>query len=486
MVTASFSQTNQTVASGNIAGTGFTSTTTAGTAITAALGTNGLTMAVPAFLTAAAGGGGIAAGVSNTGNTAGNLGTASTGTIFWQASGGITASQSTAAGSLSTIWMSVPINAGTGTSVTGNASITLNTNGIAFNGSNLAGVGTSITGNASMTVNSVGIAFNGSNLMGVGTSITGRASITANSVGIAFNGSNLAGVGTAVTGNITVNVNSSSVAINAANLAGTVTGVTGQAALTVNTSGVSLTVPATSSLVGVSPISVSVNASTISVQPIAMSQYAYPADLQMIALGVPVNGSASVQMVQIPWALTATRADVFAYQSISSSGTTNTYGQAWSIYMGLYSNDTANNRLVSLSTGSVATSYTVASNTAGITQINGSAIRPISCPINVNATPGLYYFAVQWSTNTTSVGASTTALNRTISMMGGLGMSQSASYAMAPEYTVATAVTNNSIFPQGTFTTAAGVMPGSISYSQISMTGAAAQLADLAVMFRNA
>jgi hypothetical protein len=35
----------------NKAGTGFTSTTTAGTAITAALGTNGLTMAVPAFLT---------------------------------------------------------------------------------------------------------------------------------------------------------------------------------------------------------------------------------------------------------------------------------------------------------------------------------------------------------------------------------------------------------------------------------------------------
>lgn len=46
-------QTVQTQASGAIAGTGFTSTTTAGTAITAALGTNGLTMAVPAFLTTA-------------------------------------------------------------------------------------------------------------------------------------------------------------------------------------------------------------------------------------------------------------------------------------------------------------------------------------------------------------------------------------------------------------------------------------------------
>lgn len=44
-------QTVQTQASGAIAGTGFTSTTTAGTAITAAMGNNGLSMAIPAFLT---------------------------------------------------------------------------------------------------------------------------------------------------------------------------------------------------------------------------------------------------------------------------------------------------------------------------------------------------------------------------------------------------------------------------------------------------
>lgn len=44
-------QTVQTQASGAIAGTGFTSTTTTGTNITAAMGSNGLSMAVPAFLT---------------------------------------------------------------------------------------------------------------------------------------------------------------------------------------------------------------------------------------------------------------------------------------------------------------------------------------------------------------------------------------------------------------------------------------------------
>lgn len=45
------SQSVQTQASGAIAGTGFTSTTTAGTAVVATQGTNGLSMAVPAFIT---------------------------------------------------------------------------------------------------------------------------------------------------------------------------------------------------------------------------------------------------------------------------------------------------------------------------------------------------------------------------------------------------------------------------------------------------
>lgn len=44
-------QTVQTQASGNIAGVGFTSTTTTGTAITASLGTDGLSMAVPQYIT---------------------------------------------------------------------------------------------------------------------------------------------------------------------------------------------------------------------------------------------------------------------------------------------------------------------------------------------------------------------------------------------------------------------------------------------------
>jgi hypothetical protein len=71
-------QSVQTQAAGNIAGTGFSSTTTAGTAITAALGTNGLTMAIPAYLTAAAGAGN-AVGVTGGGST----GVAAAGTVYF-------------------------------------------------------------------------------------------------------------------------------------------------------------------------------------------------------------------------------------------------------------------------------------------------------------------------------------------------------------------------------------------------------------------
>jgi hypothetical protein len=399
-------------------------------------------------------GGGIAAGMGATGTTLGTTGTASTGTIYFQASGNITASQSTAAGSLSTIWFSVPAQS----VVPGHAL------GVSNTGTTLGNTGTGSTGTV---------------VFAASGAITASQSTAAGISTVWFSVPNV--ITTAsyyALGNTIGQSSNTSMADQTVSFSGL-----GGMSVGMSAGAVVVSAPATSSLVGVSPISVSSNASTISVQPIQMSRYVFPADLQLSGLGVPVNGSGSVELINIPWALTATRAEIFLYQSLSSSATTNTYGQQWSVYMGLYSNDTANNRLVSLSTGSTQTTYTVASNTAGVTQMYGSAIRPISCPLNVNATPGVYFFAVNWSTNTFSSGASTTALNRTISMMGGVGI-QSASYNLVADYSVATAVTVNSFFPQGTFTTAAGVLPGSISYSQISMTGAAAQQADLAVWMR--
>jgi len=97
---------------------------------------------VTASVAAPGAGGGVAAGVSNTGNTAGNTGTVSSGTLVFAASGGITASQSTAAGQ-STIWYSVaaPVAQTNQTvglyalgNTTQNSSTTLDARTMSFNG----------------------------------------------------------------------------------------------------------------------------------------------------------------------------------------------------------------------------------------------------------------------------------------------------------------------------------------------------------------
>lgn len=97
---------------GGYAGTGFTSTTTAGTDVKATHNTAGLSMAVPAYLTALNGQTTQSAikafGASNIGNTAGNTGV-STG-IDWVIAGtnNITVSESTVGGGPNTLWLSAP------------------------------------------------------------------------------------------------------------------------------------------------------------------------------------------------------------------------------------------------------------------------------------------------------------------------------------------------------------------------------------------
>jgi hypothetical protein len=79
-------------------GTGFT-----GTNVSATITHN--TAGLSLQLSAGGGGGGIAAGVSNTGHTAGNTGTFSSGTIVFAGSNSLTLSQSTGGANVHTIWL---------------------------------------------------------------------------------------------------------------------------------------------------------------------------------------------------------------------------------------------------------------------------------------------------------------------------------------------------------------------------------------------
>jgi hypothetical protein len=97
---------------------GYAGTGTSATNASITLNSVGLAISV------AAPGAGVAAGVSNTGNTLGNTGTVSSGTLVFAASGGITASESTAAGQ-STIWYSAPATS----SIVGTSGLSISTAG---------------------------------------------------------------------------------------------------------------------------------------------------------------------------------------------------------------------------------------------------------------------------------------------------------------------------------------------------------------------
>jgi hypothetical protein len=168
--------------------------------------------------------------------------TQNSGTIAFANSNGITFG-------LSTNQMTASYNstscAGQGTTITGNASITLGSAGMSFNGLGLAGTTTAVTGRASITLNSSGLQFNGTGLVGVSTYITGNASISLNSNGMSFNGSGLAGTNTAVT-NCAITVNSSGVSVFGTVGSGTTLGTSAGTAMamTLNTAGLNITYPA--------------------------------------------------------------------------------------------------------------------------------------------------------------------------------------------------------------------------------------------------
>lgn len=453
-------QSVQTQASGNIAGAGFTSTSTAGLLMVGTHNSAGLSVGVPNWLT------------TQTVQTQASGAIAGSGFTSTSTGGSVPVATLNSAGLSMGIpaWLTTSqaqTNQTIGAYATGNttaqsSSTTFDARSLSVSGVNIS-VGYSTTaagapvlylsGNSTQSVQtqaSGGIAGTGTTFGGTNVS----ASLTLNSVGLQMSLSGGAG---------TTNQTGPNIA------AGTQTATSGTVVFSNSNS-------VTFGMSNSSVITASVG------QPI-VSYWIGPDANALTFVSAPVNASVSVNMFPIPDFLSGTRVELPIYQSISSSGVGNTYGQQWSIYVGIFTNDTANNRLMSLSSGSTQTTYTVASNTAGQTQINGSGVRPISCPINYSMTPGIYFIAVNWVTNTFSSGTASTALNRTVSIVG--NPQQSASFAMVGDYSVATAATNNSFMPMGVFSAASTGIPTTISYSQMTMTGASRSQANFALIFRN-
>lgn len=248
-----------------------------------------------------------------------------------------------------------------------------------------------------------------------------------------------------------------------------------------NGSVVNISAPATSSLVGTSGISISTNGSTISVIGPAITQrWQWPPG-NLTAVAALGNGSFSINRIQPQAQVSATRLDAPFLVSLASSATANTWGLAVTVFGAVYTKN--GNTLSSLSSGSTSWSTSLASNSAGGTQIIAHAIRPLSIPMNVNMSAGEYYVGFGVSTNTSSAGTATTALGNTWSIMG--GPIYSSAVGQVGDFTATTNTSTGLMGGQGIYSAAISTVPPTVSLSAINQTGSYYARANVGLIFRN-
>jgi hypothetical protein len=383
---------------------------------------------------AAGGGGNFSAGVSTGGNTVGNTGVTGTALVF-VGTNNITLSQATG---------------------TGGATITISGNTVAAQAVNFSAGTTSSALGSVIFSNSNGISFglNGSTITASGGGVTTG--------------------GFYALGNTTQN-SSTTLALSAHSF-----NALGAMTMGFSNGSIQVSAPATSSLVGNAGLSVSVSNSTLSVYAIPRTRLIYPSD-NLTAISAPGQGSISVQYVPVGWPVTASRVDALVSWAGASTASAVTMGIAMSAYAAIFTNNAGT--LSSLSSGSTQTTYTYASNNAGQTQLLTGAVRPISVPVNVSMTPGEYFVAFNFSTNSTSVGAATTNLAQSISMMGGNLLQTAVNYA---EFTNQTASSTNLLGGMGVYTATSAGIGGTLGLANIAQTGASLSQANIGIVFRNA
>ena len=200
------------------------------------------------------------------------------------------------------------------------------------------------------------------------------------------------------------------------------------------------------------------------------------------------NGTLSFQYYNCQYPVTASRLDALFNMAIASSATTNTGAFLATAIGGIYqtfvSSNTAGttNAISLLSAGSQTVSFTAASNSAGSTQLIAAAVRPLSVPVNINMQPGEYLVAFGVSTNSSSVGLSTTALAWSMSIQAALTNQTATNYA---ELNAATAANTNLVGGWGVYSAATGALPGTAPITAINQTGAAALGGNFAFVMRN-
>lgn len=200
------------------------------------------------------------------------------------------------------------------------------------------------------------------------------------------------------------------------------------------------------------------------------------------------NGSLSFNYFNCLFPVNASRLDCLFEMSQATAATTATAAALVTAIGGIYQTAASTNSAGTtnyvnlLSQGSATYSWTWASNTAGSTQLDAGAIRPLSVPININMLQGEYLVAFGVSTTNSSVGLSTTALALSMSVQVCSTNQTAINYA---ELTAVTTANSNLLGGYGLYSAATGFLPNTAPMTAINQTGANQAQAGFAFVMRN-
>jgi hypothetical protein len=463
-------QSAQTQASGNIAGTGVTTATQAGSTLGITHNTAGISLAIPPWITTAATAGGI--GVTLGGNTSGALALVSTGTLFLAGGSNITLSQN-----------------GNSVTISGATAAGLTTGGVFLQGNTTGQSSSSTYQLTSLNVSGAGIISAGWSASTLIISAPGSTGISQSM--FAVSNTTLGTSGTQTIGQLTL-AGAGGVSVGVSNGSYVISGATGGAgggvaiaasnstftsgtvvfsalgALTISNGPQSavFSVPNTSSLSATGWASVSVNGSTISVGAAApqLSFYQPLGAVQDSTVTQQGNGTVQVYPAIAAFPFTASRVDIMVSISITNLAVS-TEAQALSMYVGLYS---LNGSTLSLaSSGSQSYQW---SNSSGNSNNSISGMRRFSAPINVNYTGGFDLFVGMMSNTTFSNIAGVTMSNVVVplgpgpQLQGLIGQVPANSMQFVPG--------------QGIFSASSAGLPSSMALSAISGAGSGGNAVD--------
>lgn len=309
-----------------------------------------------------------------------------------------------------------------------NVTWTVNSSGLSLDARGYAGTGTAITGGASITLNSGGLSFNGTALAGTGTTFNGAnisGSLTQNSAGLALSLS-VAAPGAAAENN--------NIDLLGANTAGntTASGSTiGWSGLNLTLSGtnasqVVISAPATSSLSATGILSISTNGSTISlgVPGAATRNYFNPQDGYVQVAGQQGNASLHLQPAYLP----DVTFDRIAMPVLVTNATNSTGTVTVSFGFAVYTRNAATFSMVDSTSGSAAVTFSGTVNNSTF-----AGMRLLTIPWSSSFSEAQYYVGI-WS-RTTSGGANATInqylvsqVNSVFSGLLGVGSNASVQY----------------------------------------------------------